>query len=675
MVQAKKQTQTAVSSFMGIGTLFSSLYCMLVSKILLSLPLLGGALYLAGEAALLFIRLRRQARAANSLTDVARRTGTGLTLVLLSLTAALVSLYRRLLSDLAFWRLVGIVVCMVLRPAAARSVLNRTKGQKQLWGGAVQAAFLPLVLLMLPLSALPPSTGWSLAGGCLLSAVLDAFPLERRKKERLPLTAADKADRKTIHSAYSCRVYQRMLVTVAAGIQVTLVLGFACIAVTAEALIACLALGLGCVWAVFMAVSLLMRRPRKKEADPSVIMTLGLAAWLAGLVLLTRSLSQPPALRAYAAIAVSSIGAAICGQALIGLMPDMRNAAGFAIGHTPGEALTQVLEAQSETARCTGLALALAGLTVICAFAEADASAALRWTALTLPALLLAGAAVLFTLAFPLRPVHLRRLRRYAVLLEQGAENKPMRDRLKTVVIDRSVKNYGIRAVEFVLRPFFFHRVRGAENVRLDEDIPCVFVCNHGEILGPVVCTLFSPFPFRPWSAYEMLDRSMVSQRTMDGTFQNVRGIGRRLLQWLMDHVGAPFLVWLLRSEDSIAVYHDNPRKLMQTFRETIAAMQAGDNILVFPENAATSPDHRYVQEGVSEFFTGFTMIGQMYAGKTGDCPLFVPMYADKKKRLITYGAPTRYDDQAPVNEEKQRLCDYLRGEIMRLAGLEEKQH
>ena len=234
------------------------------------------------------------------------------------------------------------------------------------------------------------------------------------------------------------------------------------------------------------------------------------------------------------------------------------------------------------------------------------------------------------------------------------------------------MKNYGIRLVEFVLRPFFFHRVRGAENLRLDEDIPCVFVCNHGEILGPVVCTLFSPFPFRPWSAYEMLDKSMVSERTMNGTFQGVKGVGRRLLQWLMDRIGAPALVWLLRSEGSIAVYHDNPHKLMQTFRETIATMQAGDNILVFPENAETSPDHRYVQEGVSEFFTGFTMIGQMYANKTGDCPLLVPMYADKKKRLITYGTPTRYDAEAPVNEEKDRLCRYLRGEIMRLAGLEE---
>ena len=46
-----------------------------------------------------------------------------------------------------------------------------------------------------------------------------------------------------------------------------------------------------------------------------------------------------------------------------------------------------------------------------------------------------------------------------------------------------------------------------------------------------------------------------------------------------------------MRQVDSIPVYHDNPRKLMLTFRETVSAMEAGDNILIFPENAATSED------------------------------------------------------------------------------------
>ena len=60
-----------------------------------------------------------------------------------------------------------------------------------------------------------------------------------------------------------------------------------------------------------------------------------------------------------------------------------------------------------------------------------------------------------------------------------------------------------------------------------------------------------------------------------------------------------------------------------------------------------------------------------MYNSKTGKCPLFIPLYADKRKRTITFGVPTRYDPDANPNEEKERLCHYLRGEMLRIAGMD----
>ena len=61
-------------------------------------------------------------------------------------------------------------------------------------------------------------------------------------------------------------------------------------------------------------------------------------------------------------------------------------------------------------------------------------------------------------------------------------------------------------------------------------------------------------------------------------------------------------------------------------------------------------------------------MAGQLYYNKTGKSPLFVPMYANKKKRTISLGTPTRFDPDAPSNDEKERLCTYLRGEMLKLA-------
>ena len=125
-----------------------------------------------------------------------------------------------------------------------------------------------------------------------------------------------------------------------------------------------------------------------------------------------------------------------------------------------------------------------------------------------------------------------------------------------------------------------------------------------------------------------------------------------------------------MRSVESIPVYRENPRKLMLTFRETVAAMEAGDNILIFPENSLSTDDKRYQKEGVSEFFTGFTMVAQLYYNRTGKAPQFIPLYANKKKRTITFGDALRYDPENNPNDEKERICTTLRDELNRLAKL-----
>ena len=67
-------------------------------------------------------------------------------------------------------------------------------------------------------------------------------------------------------------------------------------------------------------------------------------------------------------------------------------------------------------------------------------------------------------------------------------------------------------------------------------------------------------------------------------------------------------------------------------------------------------------------------MIGQLYYNKTGKCAQFIPLYANKRKRTITFGVPTRYNPDLPANDEKERLCTYLRNEMLRIAGLPEEQ-
>lgn len=676
-----EQRGHAVRGFLTIGTLYSYLYCTLTSNVLFSMPILGGALYLAGQTALLFGTLRRPAQ-EGVVSKSMRRLGTVLLVVLLLLLLFLMTVYPIRLDSADFWRLAGIVLCIVLRPALTNYVVERALLSHQktmgilLRIGAVQLLFLPPLLLMLLLSPMPRGTVWALIGGYLVSGILESFPLERMSWRLRPLSDADKAELQALRGVHAYRMFQNLMLVAAAALQITQVMSYTYIAVSAGALIVCMSIALLCTYAASIGTDAVLRRGLKRGPDPQTLLMTGLALWLYGLVLFIRSLDHPGSVGGYISLALCTSGATVCVRMLGRMEDDMGKVAAFALGHAPSDAIDMAQQVRVSFSSLLGQMAALVGLTLISIFTSTDFpndwSTAFRSFSplLTLPALILVGAAVLFALRFPLTREHLDKLRRYASLRGEGRENAPLHDQLEAVVVKKSLKHYGIKVILFILRPLYRHKILGRENVKLDADTPCVFVCNHGEIYGPIAATLYVPFSFRPWVASEIADVNAVAERTMNGTFQDVKGVKRKILNWLMNKIGAPFLAWIMRSVDCIPVYHDNPRRLMQTFRETIAAMQAGDNILLFPENAATSSDHRYVREGVSEFFTGFTMIGQMYHGKTGKCPLFVPIYANQQKRTITFGVPTRYNPDVPSNEEKERLCNYLRGEMLRVAGV-----
>ncbi len=669
MLRQEKSEANAVRGLMTIGTLFSCLFCMLASGALLNMPILGGALYLTGQCALLFASLRRAS--LDVVSRSVRRVGAALLAALALLFLAMILQCHVSLSDPAFWRLGGVVLCMLLRLWLTRYVRERASAAREKAVRVLCVQWLFLMLVILLLSSKDRSAAFALSAGCVVSGILEAFSPEHMGDRKRPLSDQDKQEIAALDGARAYRVFQGMMVAAAAALQITQVMAYTYMAFTYDAPLLCIGTALLCVCAA-VATDALLRRG-KKETDPYFLMKTGLAVWLLGLILFIRFLNAP--VIACLSLALCAVGATVCVRVIAGLMGDMSQVAAFVLDREPGGAAELAQQVRFEVGALFGQMAALAALILTGIFTAVSTSggdtAFHSFSPLfTLPALFLVGAAILFTLRFPLTQRHLDKLRRYTALGRAGVENAPLHDQLEAVIVKKSRKRYGIKAVIWTLWPLCYHRVRGQEKVKLDDDVPCVFVCNHGEIYGPVVATLYIPFSFRTWVTYEMMDANIIAENAMNGAFQKVKGPWRKILDWIMRKLGAPFVAWIMKSLDSIPVYHDNPRGLMQTFRETVAAMQTGDNILIFPENSETSADHKYAREGVSEFFTGFTMIGQLYCNKTGKCPLFVPLYADKHKRVITFGTPTRYDPDAPANEEKERLCNYLRGEMLKIAGM-----
>lgn len=223
-------------------------------------------------------------------------------------------------------------------------------------------------------------------------------------------------------------------------------------------------------------------------------------------------------------------------------------------------------------------------------------------------------------------------------------------------------KPIAIRALIAFLRFVYPHRVQGEEHLRQHEDGTMLLVCNHGEIYGPVAAMLFLNARFRPWVLSRMMEMDEIVEHMYYGTMERQKWLPESWKRPLLRAI-APAMCWLFRGVNAIPVYRGKPKDLLKTFRLTLDAMQDGDNILIFPEDADEHEEGKsgFVKGDVSKFYTGFAMIGPMAWAKMRRRAVFVPVYANRKKRLITIGKGIAFDPETPVNEEKLRIAQQLR--------------
>lgn len=666
---------------MNIDALFAFLYCTLASTILTELPIIGGSLYLAAHCAVMFFHSRRNLR-QGIISKGLRNTGIVLVTLVSLLSLALMTLSPISIQSANFWFETVLVLFVILRQEISRYGLEKSALEKRKTSAIllrlflVQCLFLPLIALMLFLSPISRNAAWALLGGYAISGLLECLSLNKVRYTLRGYTDDEKDTMQKLAKVHAYRMYQSTALVMAAAMQITLVIVYTYLAITAETMIVSMCLGMLCTYAAFFSTDALLKKRITRSRDQSILICIGLAVWLGGLINFICTLDHPTIWQSAISLILCTVGATVCTRSMSRMEADMQRVAIFGLGKNPGSLLGVIMHFKLEYATILGQLIALLGLLLISVFSSGSYPA--DWETLfhsfspllTLPAVCLVMATLVFALMFPMTWDHMAKLRRYLDLQAEGKENVPLKNQLEAVVVKKSLKHYGIKVIIFFLRLFYPHKVHGKENVHLDKDIPCVFISNHGEIYGPVANVLFLPYSFRPWTISEMMDKKMIADNVCDGFFANQKVLPKGLLHFIVDKIAAPFLAWVMRSVDSIPVYRENPRKLMLTFRETVAAMEAGDNILIFPENSLSTEDKRYQKEGVSEFFTGFTMVAQLYYNRTGKAPQFIPLYANKKKRTITFGNALRYDPENNPNDEKERICTTLRDELNRLSKL-----
>ena len=207
-----------------------------------------------------------------------------------------------------------------------------------------------------------------------------------------------------------------------------------------------------------------------------------------------------------------------------------------------------------------------------------------------------------------------------------------------------------------VLRVSPKYTLYGTENL---PDEPCVIVGNHSQMYGPLAGELYMPRPHYIWCIGEMMNRKEVPAYA----FQDFWSKKPRWTHWfwhLASHAIAPLAAYVLSHAHTIPVYRD--ARVMTTFRQSVEYLQAGADIVIFPESAEP---YNHI---VTRFQSHFADLAKLYYRRTGNTLCFVPMYVAPKLGKICFGAPVRHNPEAPDGEERERICLAMMNAITDLA-------
>lgn len=205
---------------------------------------------------------------------------------------------------------------------------------------------------------------------------------------------------------------------------------------------------------------------------------------------------------------------------------------------------------------------------------------------------------------------------------------------------------------------FFYPKTEivGAENL---PDGPAIVVGNHAQMNGPIVAELFFPGPHYIWCAGEMLKLREVPGYAYRDFWSFKPRIVRPFYRVLACLI-APLSVMVFNNAHTIPVYRD--ARVMSTFRETIARLQEGARVIIFPEK---NEKHNHI---VYAFQEGFVDVARMVYRRTGEALSFVPAYLAPRLRKLVIGKPVRFDPSAPIEDERRRICAAMADAITDLA-------
>ena len=674
------------SLLLGLNSLYSYIFCLLVSNLLTRMPIFGGALYMCTRVAADYVSTCMGPGAA-LLPEKFRKNRRLILIFLLILNLFLVVIYPLQLSSFQLWTVTLIVIAMLVRDQVSqRLIKQRAYGRLGRRGIVTLMAIVHIVPALLVLWDLHYNLLWTSAWLVFAAYVLqdvlvlyiqvmegDAMVRQLQGNE----VEASARLQEVMSHVNAFRVYAALSFTVIVAAVMTMALIYTTLIMTAELLFQQMVIALGVSLLSLEAAEWIKRyRERKHRADPTNMMIFGIFLWFYGLNTFRTLMPIHPdqMLSFYTCLGLCTAGCSLClvclGRMEEGIMAVARLKAGEEF-----RGFELLRSYWMELYIILGEMAALIMLTILCYINGQDLPSSVMEALsgmqplMVVPVLIMVIAALVFTFRFPLSKRSMEKLDWLLHIRNEGGSNPALEKQLEGVAVKTHRQPFGTTIMKFVIRKMYRHKLCGTENLRVDDENPLIFLCNHGDIYGPVVCACYIPVPIRPWVISNLcLDPEEVAVYHYKYDLAENKWIPPFLKMPVARIVGR-ISVWGMRQLEAIPVFRDQPGQLMRTFRASVEALQSGDNLLIFPENPnAISKDHGYEMEGLGPMFEGFSLLASIYYKRTGKACRFMPMYAYKKGRTLCFGHEVDYNPLAEDEAaERHRVVQECEKEMLRL--------
>ncbi|MBQ3064314.1 MAG: hypothetical protein IJC99_05905 [Clostridia bacterium] len=181
-----------------------------------------------------------------------------------------------------------------------------------------------------------------------------------------------------------------------------------------------------------------------------------------------------------------------------------------------------------------------------------------------------------------------------------------------------------------------------------------IIISNHEGTDAPLSLELYGDVPMRYWGAHEMNSGLISMYRYQTKVYYHQRKHWNIHLARLFCLLATPLTNLFYKGLNLISTYRD--ARFRHTLRESLTALEQGESIVVFPEDASKG----YFAE-LEGFFCGFVMLAEVAARRGMDLPIYVT-YFKKKDLQYVVDAPVYYSELAKNGATREeiaaRLCD-----------------